>query len=62
MPITRLPHLEGVGEEEVPAEENLKSSAAQPPNLRGSGVATLSRLFPHRAAFKDQAEDLLARL
>ncbi len=50
MPTTRLPHLEGVGVEKGPADEGLQSSAAQPPNLRGSGVATLGRPFPHRAA------------
>ncbi len=29
--------------EKEPADESLQSSAAQPPNLRGSSVATLSR-------------------
>ncbi len=39
----RLPHLEGVGVEQGPADESQQSSATQPPNLRGSGVAAVGR-------------------
>ncbi len=46
----RLPHFEGVGVEKGPADENQQSSAAQPSNLRGSGVAVFGRPFLHRAA------------
>ncbi len=49
MPIARFPHLKGVGVEKGPADESLQDSAAQPPNLRGSGGATLGRPFPPRA-------------
>ncbi len=47
MPGARLPHFERVGVEEGPADERLQSSAALHPNLRGSGVATLDRIFAH---------------
>ncbi len=57
MPSARFPHLEGVGVKEEPADESLQSSAAQPPNLRGSSVATLRRPFPHRAAFTSSNDE-----
>ncbi len=50
MPSARLFHLEGVGAKKGPADESLQSPAAQPPYLRGSGVATCGRPVPHRAA------------
>ncbi len=50
MPSAHLPHLEGVGVERGPADESLQSSAVRLPYLRGSGVATFGRPFPHRAA------------
>ncbi len=50
MPSARFPNLEEVGVERGPADERQQSPAAQPPYLRGSGMATLGRSFPHRAA------------
>ncbi len=49
MPSARFPHLEGVGMEKGPADERVQSCAAQPPNLRNSGVTTLDRPLPHRS-------------
>ncbi len=45
MPSARFPYIEGVGVEKGPADESQQSSAAQPPYLRGSGVATWAASF-----------------
>ncbi len=49
MPSSRLPHLEGVGVEEGPADRTPQSSYVQPSNLRGSGMVIVGCPFPHQA-------------